>query len=56
MNPLILGLMYLVCFIPLGFVFKLCGYDPLRSKKTKASTYWLLRESDKIEDPMRYQF
>lgn len=57
-NPVIMFLMYAVCFIPAGFIMKIVGYDPMKKKFDKdAKTYWVERKHDEtLPDPMKYQF
>lgn len=43
MNPVILGLMFLVAIVPFGLVMRAVR-DPMRSKKTDGPTYWIERE------------
>ena len=38
-SRLILGLVYIVVLIPISFIMRLLGYDPLRIKKIKKSSY-----------------
>ena len=42
MNPLILGLMFVVAIIPAGLIMRL-KRDPLRSKRTEGKSYWIER-------------
>jgi hypothetical protein len=43
----LLSLVYVFCFIPIGMMMKLVGYDPLQRKFEKtAASYWIERESD----------
>jgi len=44
-NPVVLALMYVTTFVPIGLVMRACGHDPLRLKRDPgASTYWVKRE------------
>jgi hypothetical protein len=44
-NPVVLGLIYLITIVPIGLVLRACGHDPLRLKRDpSASTYWVKRE------------
>ena len=55
-NPLILGLMYIVAIIPVGFLMQM-KRDPLRRKRTAGSTYWIEREQkDPETNSMKNQF
>lgn len=43
-NPLILGFIYSTTFVPIGFMWRLIGKDPLRLRREPdATTYWLDR-------------
>ncbi len=56
-NPVIMFLMYVICFVPAGLIMKIVGYDPMRRKFDKeAKTYWIEKNETDIENPMRYQF
>lgn len=56
-NPIITFLLFVICFIPMGLVMKIVGYDPMQRKFDKtAKTYWIEKEKSEIEKPMRYQF
>jgi hypothetical protein len=44
-NPLVLGLIFLLTIVPIGLIFKILGKDPLRLKRDpKATTYWIERQ------------
>ncbi len=44
-NPVVLALMYVTTFVPIGLIMRACGRDPLRLKADpSASTYWVKRE------------
>lgn len=56
-NPVIMFLMYAVCFVPGGLIMKMVGYDPMRRKFDKdAKTYWIEKKDPDLPDPMKYQF
>jgi len=56
MNPVILGLMFVVAIIPVGLLMRL-KRDPLRSKRSEGSTYWIEREpKDPETNSMTNQF
>ena len=38
-SKIILGLVYMIVLLPLAFVMRLIGYDPLRTKKNGEKTY-----------------
>jgi hypothetical protein len=44
-SPLVLGLLFLAVFTPMGLAMKLLGSDPLRLRfDPKAKSYWLERD------------
>ena len=54
-NPIILGLIYLVMFAPVGLIYKILKKDPLNlNKKHNQLSYWKKRE--KIVQNMRREF
>jgi hypothetical protein len=54
-NPIILGLIYLVMFAPVGLIYKILKKDPLNlNKKHNQPSYWKKRE--KIVQNMRREF
>ena len=56
-NPVIMVLMYAVCFIPVGLVLRLIGYDPLKRRfDATAASYWIEKEAVDAEQPMKNQF
>ncbi len=56
-NPVIMVLMYAVCFIPFGLVLRLVGYDPLKRRfDPKASSYWVEKQSIEADQSMKNQF
>ena len=38
-SRIILGLVYMIVLIPIAFVMRLIGYDPLRTKQNREKTY-----------------
>lgn len=57
-NPVVLGAVYCVAFIPAGFLMRLFGRDPMaRSFDPAAETYWIERKpaSDPAES-LKEQF
>ncbi len=45
MTPIIMGLLYLITFIPIGLVMRARGHDPLRrNKRSPEESYWVVRE------------
>lgn len=57
-NPVIMFLMYVLCFVPVGIIMKIVGYDPMKKKFDKdATTYWIERtDEETLPNPMKYQF
>lgn len=57
-NPIIMGLMYFLIFVPLGLAMKLCGRDALRMKRPVGQdTYWIERSADGFDpETMKNQF
>ena len=47
-NPIILGLMFLVAIVPFGLMMRIWR-DPLQSKKTDGETYWIDRGEETPE-------
>lgn len=48
-TPIILGIIYLVLFIPIGFLLKIFGHDVLDLKINKKKlSYWKVYKSNKI--------
>ena len=45
MNPIVMGLLFLVAIVPAGLLMQI-GYDPLRRRKPKGSTFWIERKKD----------
>jgi hypothetical protein len=43
-SPVMLGLMFYGCVVPMGFLMRLRGRDPLRlAKEPEAESYWITR-------------
>jgi len=56
-SPVILFILYAICFVPVGLVMKVLRYDPMRRTLDKdAKTYWIEKKKTDIENPMNYQF
>lgn len=44
-NPVIMLLIYLVCFVPMGMMMRLFGWDPMRRRfDPAADSYWIRRD------------
>ncbi len=58
MNPLVLGLIYLISVIPVGLLMRLLHKDPLHRRfEPSAKTYWVLRKpSEPQPDSLYRQF
>ena len=48
-SKLILGLVFILVLLPIAFLLKLCGYDPLKRKKDSTITYKEIRKEKKID-------
>jgi hypothetical protein len=56
-NPVIMFLIFVVCFIPAGAIMKLIKFDPMKRAFDKnAKTYWAEKEKTDLPEPMKYQF
>ncbi len=56
LNPVILGAIYVLVFIPFGILARLVGKDPLSLRRNPtAGTYWIKRDS-KTKSQLRDQF
>jgi hypothetical protein len=56
-NPLVMGIIYLICFIPGGIIMRLLKHDPMnREFDSVAQTYWVKKKPSELPDPMKYQF
>ena len=44
-SPVVLGFIFFCCIVPIGFLMRLFGNDPLRRHfEPEAKSYWLVRE------------
>lgn len=44
-NPIVLGLIFVLTIVPMGLLFRLLGKDPLRLKRKPGTTsYWIARQ------------
>ena len=56
-NPIVMGLIFYVIFVPTALLLKIVGRDELRLKVKSRETYWKLRPADhERQDPFRQQF
>jgi hypothetical protein len=55
MNPLIMFLMFVLVFVPGGFLMRL-WHDPLGARRKGGSSYWVERARDKNAGSMTNQF
>lgn len=57
-NPIVLGSIYFLVFMPMGVVMRVFGYDPLRTKRSRdQESYWLERDPPgPASDSMGNQF
>jgi len=58
MTPLVMGLVYITTFVPIGLAMRLAGQDPLgRSRRPDGGSYWIHREPDgPARETMKNQF
>ncbi len=57
LNPVLMGIIFVICFIPGGLVMKILRRDLLnREYDPFASSYWTKRAKHDLPDPMKYQF
>lgn len=40
-TPIILGIIFYAIFLPIGFIKRLTGWDPLRRRAPEAESYWV---------------
>lgn len=52
LSHLILGILFFGFFLPIGWILRYRGYDPLRLKRPRDSTYWQDRQTN--TDKRRY--
>lgn len=44
MTPVVMGVVYVTTFLPIGFIMRLRGHDPLKRKRRPAhESYWIVR-------------
>lgn len=56
-NPLLMGLIFLVSIVPIGLLMRLAGKDPLRLRLDRAAgTYWIPCEPPERRGAMKDQF
>lgn len=56
-NPVVMGLIYVICFIPGGLIMRALKHDPMnREFDGLAMTYWVKKKPSELPDPMKYQF
>ena len=56
-NPIVMGLIFYLIFVPTALVLKNFGRDELRLKTKSRETYWKLRPAEhERQDPFRQQF
>lgn len=51
MSPVILLLVYVFAFVPVGILMRLRHHDPLRRKRNNSESYWIVRRA--ADDPAR---
>ena len=47
-NPIILGLMFLIAIVPFGLILRIWS-DPMRRKRSDGPTYWITRQPKSSE-------
>jgi hypothetical protein len=56
-NPVVLGVLFLVVITPMALLMRLVGRDPLRRRIDRAATtYWIRREDPPTADSWPHQF
>jgi hypothetical protein len=57
-NPIVMGLMFYICFVPVGLINRLRKKDPLQlGSNPSATTYWIDREpADSSRSSMTHQY
>jgi hypothetical protein len=57
-NPIVMGLMFYICFVPVGLINRIRKKDPLQlGFSPSADTYWITREpSDSPRSSMTHQY
>lgn len=55
MSPIIMGLLFAVTIVPFGLAMQL-KRDPLRKRRSTATTYWIAREKPARPSSMTQQF
>ena len=48
-SRIVLGLVYIIVLLPIAFVMRLTGYDPLRTRRTAEKTFREDRKEHKID-------
>ncbi len=56
MNPLVLGVIFLLVITPLGIVLRIFGRDELRLKKVEGPSFWKPRPMGRSADSFKHQF
>ena len=55
-NPIVMGLLYVITIIPFGLAMQLVRDPLVRKRRPHAQTYWADRTSDEPESSMKNQF
>ncbi|MFA5593146.1 MAG: hypothetical protein WC989_07515 [Micavibrio sp.] len=57
LNPVLMGIVFIVCFVPAGLIMRLIRRDALHQKYDPIlSSYWVKPDRNDLPDPMKYQF
>jgi hypothetical protein len=53
-SPIVMGLIYFLCFTPIALIFKLIKRDYLKLKYNSENSYWIIRQKP-IIDPNSFK-
>jgi len=54
-TQVLLTIVFILIFIPIGFIMKLLGKDPMKRKMLSGETYWEPYELEGLKDRNRYE-
>jgi len=56
-NPIIMAIIYFLCFVPIGLVMRILAIDPLRRKKeSQSNSYWITKDINSLKLNMNRQY
>ena len=55
-NPIVLGIIFFIIFMPYGLIMRFFGRDELRLKLKKRESHWKIREQLKYQTNFKQQF